>query len=489
MPALVLPEINPYAPPMASTGRPTVFVSSTVFDFRDLRSALKYWLTELGYDPRLSDFNDFPKPLDTNSYDACLKTIADADYFVLLIGSRVGGWYSEPDKISITRQEYRHAYDSFVKTGRPQIVTFVRGEVWNVKDDRADLARLLEKDAALQKDVSPDVAAKITNASSRHVNDAEAIFAFIDEVKRKEEMIIATRKGEGFPPGNWVHSFTSFADVIDVMRTQVRSGSVRRAALVANLRQEIIAIADELLVDNNSGGKTLLARYVGALVKRYVAAVPPSEDDVSLEALQQTRLDLSETESRQLAFFMIVSGSGRRMRTAAIEQAIGSGEFLRWESSVHAFVPTVVQHALLRLREEIEALRISDSIHGSEMYREWSGPVQAGEATTLSLYQFVPVVSLHNRHENIAYLTAALQDHFTTGNEDALKRLRLWSTSAMSVKREPLHAGVSGRVRVATWQAEVAAKLKAPATPPAAPSSPAVPSAPFPEATTATSGK
>jgi hypothetical protein len=30
--------------------RPKVFISSTIYVFRDLRSALKYWLEELGYD-------------------------------------------------------------------------------------------------------------------------------------------------------------------------------------------------------------------------------------------------------------------------------------------------------------------------------------------------------------------------------------------------------------------------------------------------------
>jgi hypothetical protein len=58
----------------------------------------------------LSESNDFAKPFDENSYEACLRTIDDCDYFVLLIGARTGGLYNEREGVSITRMEYRHAY-------------------------------------------------------------------------------------------------------------------------------------------------------------------------------------------------------------------------------------------------------------------------------------------------------------------------------------------------------------------------------------------
>ena len=75
--------------------RPRIFISSTIHDFADLRSAIKFYLEERGCEALLSEFNDFGKPVDTNSYDACIKAIDSADYFVLLIGAHVGGWYDE----------------------------------------------------------------------------------------------------------------------------------------------------------------------------------------------------------------------------------------------------------------------------------------------------------------------------------------------------------------------------------------------------------
>ena len=44
---------------------PTVFICSTIYDFQDLRSAIKYFLERQGCRVLASEFNDFAKPLDT----------------------------------------------------------------------------------------------------------------------------------------------------------------------------------------------------------------------------------------------------------------------------------------------------------------------------------------------------------------------------------------------------------------------------------------
>ena len=89
--------------------KPKVFLSSTIHDFRDLRTAIRVWLEEYGFEVQASEFNDFPQIPDKNSYESCLKAIDEADYFVLLVGSRVGGVYDAAKGISITRMEYQHA--------------------------------------------------------------------------------------------------------------------------------------------------------------------------------------------------------------------------------------------------------------------------------------------------------------------------------------------------------------------------------------------
>lgn len=62
---------------------------------------MKYWLDEMGFTTQLLKYNDFN--------DACIDTVRQCDYFVLLIGSRRGGMYPG-ENISITRKEYRTVY-------------------------------------------------------------------------------------------------------------------------------------------------------------------------------------------------------------------------------------------------------------------------------------------------------------------------------------------------------------------------------------------
>ena len=74
--------------------RPRIFLSSTVQDFEDLRSALKFWLEELGFDVQASNYPDFEHAPDSDTIEACLQNVRDSDYYLLLIGTS-GGQYIE----------------------------------------------------------------------------------------------------------------------------------------------------------------------------------------------------------------------------------------------------------------------------------------------------------------------------------------------------------------------------------------------------------
>src|SRR4051812_11419800 len=77
--------------------RPSVIISSTIADLRDIRSALRFWLEENGCEVWLSEYNDSEKNLTAGNFDACFEAVRRSDFYVLLIGDRRGGWYSEPD--------------------------------------------------------------------------------------------------------------------------------------------------------------------------------------------------------------------------------------------------------------------------------------------------------------------------------------------------------------------------------------------------------
>jgi hypothetical protein len=232
------------------SNRPRVFICSTIYDFADLRSALRHYLSSLGYDPLLSEYNDFRAPIDESSYDACTAAIGSCQYFILLIGSRVGGMYDSDERISITRHEYRLAYE-LLKQGKLKLIAFVRKSLWDVKEDRKSLVKHLENEWQAAKELSDEEIADISKHSSQFVNDADVLFSFIDEVGRKEEMRTAARSGSSRPIGNWIFQFVSFADIVDALRIQLNiDASIGEAAALGNLRREVVSNL-QLLLDKS----------------------------------------------------------------------------------------------------------------------------------------------------------------------------------------------------------------------------------------------
>lgn len=68
-----------------------IFISSTCYDLSIIRSQLKSFIENMGYDAVLSEYNDvFYDPQD-HTHESCVKEIANADVVILIIGSRFGG--------------------------------------------------------------------------------------------------------------------------------------------------------------------------------------------------------------------------------------------------------------------------------------------------------------------------------------------------------------------------------------------------------------
>src|SRR5450759_6012088 len=107
---------------------PRVFISSTIADLADLRSAVKFWLEDFGFDVLTSETPSFPHPLDRDAIAASLAPIADCDFYVLLVGTRVGTLIAD-EGISVTRAEFRHARALRRATGKPMMLHLVRAEV------------------------------------------------------------------------------------------------------------------------------------------------------------------------------------------------------------------------------------------------------------------------------------------------------------------------------------------------------------------------
>jgi len=85
-----------------------VFLSSTFYDLKQIRSDLMDFFINIGFTPILSEYPNFPINPDKNTIDNCIENVRNnTDIFVLIIGNRYGSQIDR-DK-SITNTEYLYA--------------------------------------------------------------------------------------------------------------------------------------------------------------------------------------------------------------------------------------------------------------------------------------------------------------------------------------------------------------------------------------------
>nr|WP_276208744.1 DUF4062 domain-containing protein [Caulobacter sp. 17J65-9] len=370
-------------------------MSSTIYDFRDLRSGIKFFLEEQGCRVLASEFNDFSKSLDTHSYEACLQSIQQADYFVLLIGNRVGGWYNENDRTSITQQEYRAAYN-LQNAGKLKIASFVRADVWQFKEDYKSLAKHLKS-----APIDASTRAAIAKYPNKTVDDAEFIVRFIDEVGKNEETTSA-RRGEGdFPTGNWIHVFTEFGEVIDVLRALVFNGTpADEAVFRAALRRELADLLSVSLVKVRDGvvsprpyveSFNAAYRITDATRRRTFHGVPAKDWDALTS--------------------LLMHWINRTLRVNVLIEALSHSAFMEFDRVQGLCRETPAFRAILRLAEEVRALNAAASEEALAPIFKYSPKARLNpeaDLVTVEVHELASLLQLAFRWVNVVELSSAL---------------------------------------------------------------------------------
>lgn len=159
--------------------KPRIFLSSTCYDLSIIRTELTRFLDDRGFDVINSESKDFGVSPGIHSHSACLAEVRQADYLLLLVGSRRGGTFIGSES-SITNEEYKSAE----KLDLPRIVA-VQQRVW-------------EHRTTFKKNPQAD---------HSHVVDDVRIFTFIDYVASGHS-------------DNWIHSFETIKDIQEILTTQ-----------------------------------------------------------------------------------------------------------------------------------------------------------------------------------------------------------------------------------------------------------------------------
>jgi hypothetical protein len=240
--------------------KPRVFVSSTYYDLKHIRASLEAFITELGYDPVLSERGHIPYAHDRPLDESCYSEVDNSHIYVLIVGGSYGSEISatkdSTDKPkdhyeSITKREYETA-------ARKDLPIYVLIE----KSVYAEY-RTFEKNRA-NKDIV-----------YAHVNRVD-VFHFIEEILTKKR-------------NNPIHTFERFADIKEWLREQW-AGRFRDLLSQKSANQELASLATQ--VSQLSEISKTLQRYLEAMLKSGIAG---DKSDQLVETERQ-RLELSERQ-------------------------------------------------------------------------------------------------------------------------------------------------------------------------------------------------
>jgi hypothetical protein len=202
--------------------QPTIFISSIISEFYDLRGALKYFLGKSGFRVLMSEEPDFGADCGKDSLDNCRQQIEKADYYMLIIGNNSGTTFLiDGETTSVTFEEFKH-YLSLRREGKEiNFLSFVRQQAWD-------------------------------NYEKKDTDKIDSVqIKFIDELLRNPFF-------EDEKIGRWRYKFDKFNDIITTLETNQNGlflDATRKSTLYKTyIKREISDIYKSLIEkDQNTG--------------------------------------------------------------------------------------------------------------------------------------------------------------------------------------------------------------------------------------------
>jgi len=342
-------------------------VSSTIRDLEDLRGALRFWLESAGYDVQLSEYNDFDRRPEADTFETCFANVASSDYYILIVGRERGSWYKQDERITVTRQEFRVANQA-ARTRSLGILVFVREEV----------AAALKQ---WQDDGCPP-------SESSVLADPAFTDEFLGEVKKLDEGSLASR---------WIYGFRDFRDIIDALRVLLGLPTdIERRLLQANLLNEILINLSLVATKTKRGTIFPDHWWVGSVREGIIMPHLDLDRPIGLTAEQIARLGL------------ITLYRPERLRREAVTEALKRGLYLQIDPQTGEVEPTEAHKALQALEDDIVSLV---SLRKSELANEArleflmlarrANTGQLGTRTLVDTGKLTLILLLHDRMEDV----------------------------------------------------------------------------------------
>ncbi len=393
---------------MNRNARPRLFISSTVQDFEDLRSALKFWLGEIGFDVQVSNYPDFEHAPAADTIQACLDNVRASDFYVLLIGE-CRGWYLEDHAASITQLEYRAAIGALRQDRRPQVVSFVRQSLLT----RLDVSR-----------------------GQQERDDEELAFlqSFLNEVRGVEDRQ---------PIANWTIPFRTFHDVVEGIKSTipVARSPLARQAILENLRQELEYNLLPLLTKVD--GQPFFGSWWLEQLREEIQLTdigPESSYELTPKQVQDAWVYVTIGHPRPELFV-----------DSALSDALLSGAFLDFDRELGSYRPSRLCDQLYDIRDQFAtyARRQLDAAHT----RRWlelgeSSRQRPDRSVRVSGVELICVFGLHDTQRNIERLILSVLFFIYSGEHEEVV---LRHSSPVENQREQMDRERVSRSELRAW--------------------------------------
>jgi hypothetical protein len=264
--------------------KPRIFVSSTYYDLRYVRSSLELFIESLGYDPVLSEAGGVAYAPDLALDESCYREVQNCDLYVLIIGGRYGSEVSSTRTNS--KREFFERYESVTRT-----------------EFRAAREKDIPVFILIEKSVYAEYQTFQRNRENEKMQYAHAdsinVFYFIDELLTQ-------------PRNNPVHPFDKYAEIEAWLRDQW-AGLFRELLYRLSEQQQLTSLAAQ--VSELSEVNKTLRRYLEEVLVRVTTEQQGAaivEDET--KRLEQTRIEAALAAIPTLYYFIVHGVPVSKMR-------------------------------------------------------------------------------------------------------------------------------------------------------------------------------
>ncbi|WP_276380730.1 DUF4062 domain-containing protein [Flavobacterium sp. H4147] len=169
-----------------------IFVSSTSYDLGLLRSHLRSFISNFGYDPVMSEYSDVLYNPSQHTHTSCIHEVSNCDCLIVIIGPRFGGTIIPKALTTIDISKAKTSSLSTKLLEDPEKLSITQLEVIKAIEDRIPIftfidSKVLHDHNVYEKNKSKPILSEIDFPSIEKKETAIYIFEFINFLRHLTE--------------------------------------------------------------------------------------------------------------------------------------------------------------------------------------------------------------------------------------------------------------------------------------------------------------